>query len=278
MSSVFLLNSSMFDVRFNTQYAVGMAGGTVAVYTPICYNKTMMKNIFPAVVTAALLLVFSSCASQIKGTLMGDGQADMEIQAGLNPKITALIKSFAALSGTQITTLMDGPSIAASMSQAPGIASVSFVNKSPTSIEGPVKISRINDLLASGRTGGFISFEQKNQAGEGRCAANLSLESGPQILSLLSPEIGAYLDLLMAPIASGEKMTKKDYLELVASIYGKEIADEIAGALIQVSLNFPGTIQRIKGGTFSGRRADFKISLLDVLVLETPLNYEVVWK
>jgi hypothetical protein len=238
-----------------------------------------MKTFFTVVFTAALLLVFSSCASQIKGNLAGDGQADMEISAELKPKISALIRNFAALSGAAPNAqLLDGPSIAASMSQSPGIASVSFVNKSPASIEGSVKISRINDLLASGRAGGFISFEQKNSAGEGRCAVNISLESGPQILNLISPEIGMYLNALMAPLASGEKMTKKEYLDLIASFYGKEIVDEISGSSILVSFNFPGAIQRIKGGTFTGRKADFVIPLLDVLVLETPLNYEIVWK
>jgi hypothetical protein len=82
----------------------------------------------------------------------------------------------------------------------------------------------------------------------------------------------------MAPIATGEAMTRSEYLALVASVYGKAIADEIASSSIRASVNFPGTIQRIKGGNFSGRRADFDIPLLDILVLETPLSYEVVWK
>jgi hypothetical protein len=242
----------------------------------------MMKIFFPAFITAALLLAFPSCASQINGSLMGDGQADLQIQAELKPKITALIGRFAALSGAVQpgAPLLDGPSVAASMKQAPGIASVSFVNKTPSSIEGPVKVSRISDLLASGGAGagGFIKFEQKNSAGEGYCSVSLSLEYGPKILSLISPEIGMYLNALMAPLASGEKMTKKEYLDTVASFYGKDIADEISSGVIKVSFTFPGTIQRIKGGTFTGRKADFQIPLLDVLVLETPLNYEVVWK
>ena len=241
----------------------------------------MMKFFPRAAVAAALLIIVSSCASQINGSLMGDGQADMQIRAELKPRISALITRFAALSGGSAAPgapLLDGPSVSASMSGAPGIASVALVNKSPTSIEGPVKISRIGDLLASGRAGNFITFEQKNAAGEGRCSVNLSLESGPAILGLISPDISMYLNALMAPLASGEKMTKKEYLDLVASFYGKDIADEIAGGVIQVSFNFPGAIQRIKGGTFTGRRADFTIPLPDVLVLETPLSYEVVWK
>jgi len=240
----------------------------------------MIKNIFPAVVTVTLLLGFPSCASQINGSLTGDGQADLGINAELKPVISALIKNLMAASGTAKpdTPLLDGPSIAASMSRAPGIAAVSFTNKTASSIQGPVKISQIKNFLSSGSAGGFINYEQKNSAGEGHCTINLNLASGPQVLSLLSPEFTAYLNALMAPIATGDKTTKAEYLALVASVYGKGIADEISSSSIRASVNFPGAIQRIKGGTFSEKRADFNIPLLDILVLETPLNYEVVWK
>jgi len=240
----------------------------------------MIKNIFLTVVTVTLLLGLPSCASRINGALMGDGQADLGINAELKPGMSALIGKFAALSGTAKpgAPVLDGPSLASSMSKAPGIASVSFTNKTPSSIDGPIKISKVNDFLSSGRASGLISFEQQNSAGEGYCAVNFNLASGPQILGLISAEISMYLNALMAPIATGEKTTKAEYLGLVASVYGKGIADEISSSTIRASVNFPGAIQRVKGGTYSGRRADFDIPLLDILVLETPLNYEVVWK
>jgi len=237
-----------------------------------------MKNIFLAVVTAALLLAFPSCASRINGSLAEGGQADLGINAELKPGMSALITRLAALSGTPGAPLLDGSSLAASMAKAPGIASVSFTNKTPSSIEGPVKISQINDFLSSGKASGLISFEQKNAAGEGYCAVNFNLASGPQMLGLISPEITMYLSALMAPIATGEALTRPEYLNLVASVYGKAIADEISSSSIRASVNFPGAIQRVKGGNFSGKRADFDIPLLDILVLETPLSYEVVWK
>jgi len=240
----------------------------------------MINKIFPAVVTVTLLSVFTSCASQINGSLAGEGQADLGINADLKPGMSALIGRFAALAGTAKpgAPLLNGPSLAASMARAPGIESVSFTNKTPSSIEGPVKISRISDFLSSGNTGGIISYEQKNSAGEGTCAVNFNLASGPQMLGLISPEISMYLSALMAPIATGDKTTKPEYLALVASVYGKTIADEISSSSIRASVNFPGAIQRVKGGTYSGRRAEFDIPLLDILVLETPLSYEVVWR
>jgi hypothetical protein len=211
---------------------------------------------------------------------MTDGQADLGINAELKPNMSALIGRFAALSGTAKPgqPLLVGPALANSMTGAAGIASVSFANKTTSSIEGSVKISRINDFLSSGNISGIIKFEQKNSAGEGFFSVNLSLASGPWVIGLISPEFGAYLNTLGAPIATGEVMTKAEYLTFVTSIYGKDIADEIAASSIRASVNFPGVIQRVKGGTFTGRKAEFEIPLLDILVLEKPLSYEVVWK
>ena len=229
----------------------------------------------------------TSCASQISGALKGDGQADLNIYAALEPRMTALIRGLSIASGmTQpgaaMAPILDGPAIAASMSSAPGVASVSFKNTAPGAIEGPLRISRIGDFLSAGRSAGsknlsFIDFEQGASSG-GRCTVNLSLNSGPEILALISPEISDYLSALMAPLATGEALTKAEYLTLVGSVYGRGIADEISKAVIRASLDFPGPVQSARGGTFSGRRADFTIPLLDILTLETPLSYEVVWR
>jgi hypothetical protein len=158
------------------------------------------------------------------------------------------------------------------MSAAPGIASVSLKNTSPSAVEGTVRISKIDDFLSIDKKG-FINFRQG-----GRCEININLQNSPQILESLSEEIAAYLNALMAPIASGEKMSKQEYIELVSSIYSKAVSDEIAASRIRASIDFPGTITACRGGTFTGRRAEFNISLLDLLVLETPLTYEVTWR
>jgi len=238
----------------------------------------MVKNLVVIAPAVAFLLLFTSCASQINGSLKGDGQADLQIYAALEPRMAALLGGLAAATDAVQpgAPILNGPAIAASMSSAPGIASASFKNTTPTAVEGAVKIAKIGDFLAPGsKKARFINFEQN--APGGKCTINLSLDSGPEILTLISPEISDYLAALMAPLATGEALTKAEYLMLVGSVYGKGIADEISKAFIRASIDFPGPVQSVKGGTFSGRRAEFAIPLLDILVLETPLSYEVLW-
>jgi hypothetical protein len=196
--------------------------------------------------------------------------------------MAALIRALAAVSGSspaENSPLLNGPMIAQSMSTAPGIDSISLKNIAPAAIEGLIKISQIDEFLAPGGKEGVARLERGRSDGAGsRCLISLSRETGPEALSLLSPEISGYLNALMAPLATGEVLSKDEYLALVATVYGKTLADEIAGSRIRASIDFPGPVQSVKGGSFSGSRAEFDILLADLLVLETPLSYEVVWK
>jgi hypothetical protein len=226
-----------------------------------------------------LLLTLFSCAGRINGALSADGSSALSINMSLEPRMTAMIMSFGAAMGQTDSPVLDAAAIAKSMSAAPGIASVFLKNTSSSALEGSLQLSKAGEFLASVNNGDnqkkFIVFEQKNG---GRCEININRVNGPVILDLLSAEIADYLNALMAPIATGENLSKTEYLELVAFMYSKAISDEIAGSRIRASIDFPGVITSVKGGTFSDRRADFDISLLDLLVLETPLAYEVQWK
>jgi hypothetical protein len=216
--------------------------------------------------------VFSSCTARIDGSLAADSSASFSVNMSLQSGMSALIQRLSLAGGTQ-GSVLDGPAIAASMSQAPGISSVSFRNTSASAIEGQIRISGISEFLDA--RSGFITFEQTRTGG--RCVININIDNGPVILEFLSSELSDYLSALMAPIATGEEMTKTEYLELVSSFYNRVISDEIASSRIRASIEFPAAITGIRGGTFSGRRANFDIPLLDLLVLETPLVYEVTW-
>lgn len=225
----------------------------------------------------AAALVLGSCAGRISGRLDAGGAGDFFVSASLEPRISALIRSLAALGGggQPDDPLINGAAISASMAAAPGIASVSFRNTAAAALEGPVTIANIGDFLASG-SGGFIRFEQSGAGG--RCTVTISLEYGPSMLSLISPDVSDSLSILMAPLATGEVLGKSEYLDLVSAVYGKALAAEIAESVIRASIDFPGQVRSVKGGSSSGRRAEFVIPLLDLLVLETPLVYEVQWR
>jgi hypothetical protein len=165
------------------------------------------------------------------------------------------------------------------MASAPGIKSVALRNSNPTTIEGTISILQVDAFLAvpgNGGTTNFIRYEQTNTGG--KLQITLDRNSGPRILTLLSSDVQDYLSALMAPVATGENLSQREYLALVQSVYGKAVAEEIAAARIQVTIDFPGSVSTIRGGRFAGNQAEFTIPLGDILVLERPLVYEVSWK
>ena len=222
-----------------------------------------------------VLLTLFSCSARIDGNLSADGSAVLSVNMSLQRGMTALIQRMFAAGGQSAGQILDGPSIAASMSNAPGITSVTLKNTAPASIEGQVVISQISDFLAATDGSGFITFKQERSGGH--CVININRDNGPKMLELLSPEISDYLSALMAPIATGEELSKSEYIELVTSFYNKTISDEIVSSRIRASINFPGNVTNVKGGIFSGRRVNFEILLIDLLVLDEPLIYEVTW-
>jgi len=225
-----------------------------------------------------LSLALVSCAARINGALAADGSAALSVSFSMEPRMTALLRSLSAAGGGHADALiLDGAAIAASMSgESSGNVSAALKNTSPSAVDGTVRIANIERFLASEDTGGFINFEHGR--GGGNCVINIDRKNGPTILKFLSSDISDFLNALMAPLATGEELTKTEYLLLVSSVFSKAVSDEIAASRIRAAIDFPGQITAVKGGTFSGRRATFDIALIDLLVLETPLTYEVKWK
>ncbi|MCL2721254.1 MAG: hypothetical protein FWD47_07945 [Treponema sp.] len=234
-----------------------------------------MKRIYSFIVIFIAVFALYSCAARIEGSLAADGSAVLSVNMSLENRMASLIRSLSDIGGQSNAPILDGPAIARSMAEAPGITSVTFRNTSPSAIEGQIRISRINEFLSPANGRGFITFEQTTSGG--RFEVNINRQTSPIIIEMLSSEISDYLNALMSPLASGEVMTKQEYLEIITTFYNRGISDEISSSRIRVTIDFPGTITNIRGGTSSGRRANFDISLLDLLVLETPLVYEVRW-
>ena len=72
----------------------------------------------------------------------------------------------------------------------------------------------------------FIKIIRNNED----LATQMKITLSPEILQNLITNqnnvIQKYADLLMAPCFTGELMSKEEYIELVASLYGNEIAEK----------------------------------------------------
>jgi len=238
------------------------------------YRAELLVLFFP------LALAFFSCSARIDGIVKEGGAADLILKASLQSRTAALISSLRAFMGSadMAAPVLDGPAIGRSMAASPGIKTVSLVNTTPSALDGSLQITNVGDFLASGNTKSrFVTFAEGKDAGSSSIIVILDRDSVPEFISKLSPEVSDYLSALMAPVVLGETSSAKEYLDLVASIYGRPLSDEIAQARIQAFVEFPRPITDISGGIATGKKAEFNIPLLNILVMENPLSYKVSW-
>jgi hypothetical protein len=198
-------------------------------------------------------------------------QGEFIIEAELAPASARLLAPLSpvTVSGSPAPVL-DAGVISLSLRGAPGISRVQLKNTSPESVSGSIGFTRISDFLTAGDFH-FITWEQN------RAVIAIDRGNGPQMVTMLSQDISDYLSAIMAPIATGEHLTKAEYLRLITSVYGGAIAREIETAEVAATITFPGHITMAEGGTFFGSTARFHAKLADLLVLEKPLSYEVRW-
>jgi len=231
------------------------------------------------VIFVVLFALFASCSAGITGAVRAGGTAEISVQASLGPRTLALMKSLKGFMGDESSApMLDGRIIGGSLAASPGIRSASLRNTSPSALEGSISVSDLRNFLANGE-GKFITYTE-NQANSSIVVV-LDRNSAPFLISALSPEVEEYLSALMAPVITGESITRGEYLDIVASVYGRPLADEIAAARIKAQVEFPRQPTAILGGNAAssgqGRYAEFDIPLLDIMVLERPLRYEVSW-
>lgn len=79
---------------------------------------------------------------------------------------------------------------------------------------------------------GIIEFFGKNEAKFIYSAKKLR-----HFYELLPFELQSYIDLIVAPAFTGEKMSSDEYLDLISSIYGNETADELKNGDVIIKMD-----------------------------------------
>lgn len=229
----------------------------------------------PAFLAAALFL--QACSLAITGTVRQDASASLAVRADFQPKTAALLRSLDAGEDGG-GAVVDAGLIAESLAASPGVRSARLENRGGSALDGEVLLSDIGAFARAapdGTRAADIAFE--STAGGGSFRLVLTRENGARMLAALSRDLADYVSVLLAPIATGEALTKKEYLELAGSVYGAPVAAEIAAARVRITLEFPAKITSAEGLRYTGKQAALDVPLADVLTLETPLRLAVTW-
>lgn len=113
----------------------------------------------------------------------------------------------------------------------------------------------------------FITYDQKQR----QVRLRISPDNIASFLEMLPQESRDFIDMLMAPLFTGDTLSLTEYEELIGAAYGKKIAAELHNASFILTVDVPYTIQSVQMSpigtvTFKqSNRAIVHIPLLELL-------------
>ena len=187
----------------------------------------MMKNIKQIFLKNSLLLclsfLFLSCQTEIVFSLQADDSVNITFEGGSG---AAFSKMISAAAGTEGDFLIDEASVTYELARA-GFSDVKVTQKKNASVRISMSDKKQNSYL-------FTSKLLKKEKD------SLKAEINPKSLKLFydsaDEQTRMILDLFLSPVFNDEQMTESEYLEMLASFYGKAAADEVEKSSVKLVL------------------------------------------
>lgn len=203
---------------------------------------------------SAIALFFTSCKSQIKITV-SKNSCTVKYSTKLGK---ALFDTFYAFAGeTESEKIFDTDQFKEIFSEG-GLKNVSAESKAidEISIQGDTDNQNADFIAGS-------SIIKSSNAGK-----NVEIDfSKSNLLAMYDkmPSImRSYIDLFMAPVFTEEEMTDDEYLELISSVYGQILADEIKDSTIDFTVV-----------AADGKTKKFTLKLIDLINIKADIKNKV---
>ena len=219
-----------------------------------------MKNKFILLLTAALSLSFLSCKSQLSVQAENDDSAKVEFSIGFSKKAASMLQE---LMGAVSQDSKAENSIITEQDVANLLRSVGAKDVKTT--------AKADQVSADGTLKELSKTKIHSSKILSKTANSLTVSIGTEqinsIYESMDEESKSYFDLLMVPALTGEEMNEKEYNELLASVYGPELADEVTNGILQIELKSPDGKKSVKDS----------ITLGQLLTSSTTKSWSVKW-
>ena len=216
----------------------------------------MMKCVSKCAAVLFIVFVsvfFSSCAVSIELRACDDGSVSVTYNASFG---NAFVELMRALAGGQNQPLFNTTEMMRQFHEL-GIETVRVSSSADTVLSVAATIPH-NSRDVISQAGCIVRTKQ-----------SMKLVCAPlhfaQLYDSLPFALQSYIDLFMAPVFCGDALTKIEYLDLIASVYGKKLADEIAAANVKITMS---------GGT---ARQSYMVPLVELLTATAQSEYSIEW-
>ncbi len=236
----------------------------------------MKKNFYLLTSLVALLLSFGlmSCTPKTHVFVQPSGDAVVTIDIESSKVMDTMIANVADFSEEELkenTSIFNKEQIKTELERE-GMKVLYVKTKSLAGISSKFKIYSKN---MKGKDA-FVKTDMKKGL--------LTLSIGPkninEFVQMLSEEDREYIDLLMAPVFTGEASTEEEYLNDINAAYGPTLAKELKKSKFSVSVTCPKKVRSIEikpfgKGRKKGNKAYIDIPLTRILCVKEPIYAEV---
>lgn len=236
-----------------------------------------------AMILAAALAAFASlasCAANLTLAVNPDGSGTLAVDARIPESAAARLRSYSA-AGTAgsgpVAPLFD-PAAVRREADGRGLATISAELPSPDRFRGSFSFRSLAAVAADPELAKAGILRAGTTGGETTLSFRLSRDNA-ESLPLLFPGLDPYvLEALSPPALDPYPATPEEYREMLGALLGSAALRELEAAEIRVQIRTPGPIVRRSGGSVSERTFTAVIRQMDLLILETPIEFSVSWK
>lgn len=192
--------------------------------------KMKTKNVILVSIFSVLLFLLCSCKTELKISVLPSGKIAVEYYAVPGKSFSETIL---AISGEEVFSdepiVFNANEIKTSVVQT-GLEEidVSGVKNSTLDIKGIIPSDK-SDIFSKS---GIIKYGTKANDVE----IVISAKTLQKFYEFCPEQFQTYIDLFMSPSFTGEEMTTEEYVDLVASVYGQELADEVLTSKLHITL------------------------------------------
>jgi len=221
-----------------------------------------------------LAVLVSACSAGLDAKLDSNGSASLSARVTVPGPVA---KKLRALSDVPPTTpFFDAAAVRKALLARKGMASASAWCPDPDSLAITASIADLGSLLAAPDIAGIVNLDA--EGGTRRLSIRLSRDRSRDILALLPGIDPDLVDALSPPALGGGDYTKSEYRDALAAILGTNALPSLDAAAVDVSVTAPGEIVAHSGGRTEGSAWSASIPLLDLLVLEKPVEFSFSWR
>jgi hypothetical protein len=242
-----------------------------------------MKAGFPVALVVVCIASLLSCSVRQDIALNPDGSGEAVVHVALQEFFAQYLLDLAQFTGTVKSPeagVFDEKDARAAFEARPGVTVKEIKIPRPEELQIRLGFKSIDELARGQKElteTGIVSF--RNDGGTRTLKLHLDQKNFAKLSSLLPSSDGSSETILsvFGP-QEGVSVTEAEYLETMEFTLGEEGPAALTASFIDLAVAVNGTLVSQKGGTTKGNTVSFRIPLLKVLILNEPLDYEIVFK